>query len=234
MPSLAHQSTQQLGGPWSVLTRQKRDHQRLDALLGELDAADATRQDDVLRRLYRLVFAHAFAEEAALWPVLRRVLPDGQELTVQVEQEHQQVNELVTCIEQTTAGSPERLPLLEQLARVLREDVRDEEDILLPRLQKRLTGRKLRALGVAWESVRTIAPTRAHPVVARRPPGNVVAALPLTVVDRMRDRIDRRLQRGSTVPGLERSSVALTRIAHLVEHLPPLTRGEDPSMRSRR
>lgn len=234
MPSLAHQTTQQLGGPWSVLTRQKRDHQRLDALLDELEAADAISQDDVLRRLYRLVFAHAFAEEAVLWPVLRRVLPDGQELTVQVEQEHQEVNELVTAIEQTAAGSPERGPLLIGLAQVLREDVRDEEDVLLPRLQDRLAGRSLRALGVAWESVRTVAPTRAHPVVARRPPGNVVAALPLTVIDRMRDRIDRRLQHGSTVPGLRPSSAVLTRIAHLVEHLPPLTRGEDPSTHRRR
>ena len=33
----------------------------------------------VLIDLYRLVFPHAFAEESVLWPVMRRVLPDGEQ-----------------------------------------------------------------------------------------------------------------------------------------------------------
>lgn len=234
MTSLKDQSTDQLGGSWSVLARQKRDHQVLDGLLHELGQADASAQDDVLRGIYRLVFSHAFAEEAVLWPTLRKVLPDGEELTLQVEQEHQEVNELVTAIEQARAGSAERQPLLDRLVEVLREDVRDEEDVLLPRLQDRLDARQLRRLGVAWEAVRRTAPTRAHPVVARRPPGNVLAAAPLTVVDRLRDRIDAQVQHGSTVPGLRQSSSALTKVAHLIEHAPPLTRGEDASTRAAR
>jgi hypothetical protein len=34
-----------------------------------------------LRALARLVFTHAFAEEAVLFPVARRVLPEGDPLT---------------------------------------------------------------------------------------------------------------------------------------------------------
>lgn len=227
--SLAQQDDEQLGGRLSVLARQKRDHAHLDCLLHELGIATDAQQDDVLRRMYRLVFSHAFAEEAVLWPVLRRVLPDGEELTLQVEQEHQEVNELVTRIESTAAGSAERQPLLDRLVKVLREDVRDEEDELLPRLQSRLDVRRLRALGVAWEAVRQVAPTRAHPVVARRPPGNALAALPLTVVDRLRDRVDRRLQHGTPPPWLERASKRLERTSHAIEHAPLLRRGEHPA-----
>ena len=227
--SLAEQDESALGGPLSVLVRQKRDHVRLDQLLHELGAAGPDVEDDVLRRIHRLVFTHAFAEEAVLWPVLRRVLPDGEELTLQVEQEHQEVNELVAAIDDIPAGSPERQPLLDRLTDVLREDVRDEEDELLPRLQARLGPRRLRALGVAWEVVRRTAPTRAHPVVARRPPGNALAAVPLTVVDRARDHVDRRLQHGTGGPRLERVSQGLERAAHAIEHAPVLRRGEDPS-----
>jgi hemerythrin superfamily protein len=229
--SLAQQDEQQLGGALSVLTRQKRDHVVLDRLLHELGAVAPDHQDDVLRRLYRLVFAHAFAEEAVLWPVMRRVLPDGEELTLQVEQEHQEVNELVTQIESTTAGSTDRQTLLDRLVEVLREDVRDEEDELLPRLQARLDGQRLRALGIAWEAVRRVAPTRAHPVVSRRPPGNALAALPLTIVDRLRDRVDRRIQAHPTAsPRLIRCSQMLAAAAHAIEHAPVLRRGEDPSI----
>ena len=66
----------------------------------------------------------------------------------------------------------------------------DEEDVLLPRPQAVLSRTRLRALGPAWEVVRRTAPTHAHPVVARRPPGNVLAAVALSVLDRARDLVD--------------------------------------------
>lgn len=234
MKSLSQQSEEELGGTVSVLVRQKRDHVRLNELLLALEAAPAAEQDAVLRAIYRLVFPHAFAEESMLWPVIRRVLPDGAELTLQVEQEHQEVNELVTTLERRPADGSDRPMLLHRLGEVLREDVRDEEDELLPRLQQRLSARRLRLLGLAWEATRRIAPTRAHPVVARRPPGNVLAALPLTVIDRARDRLDQAQERGIRPALTGRLSRALAGAAHRIEHARPLRRGEDRSTRSGR
>ena len=233
MRSLASQSVAELGGPISVLARQKRDHVRLDELLGELSATPPADQDQVLRRIYRLVFPHAFAEESVLWPVIRRVLPDGDQLTLLIEQEHQEVNELVTALEQVAVDAPERPRTLARLVQVLREDVRDEEDQLLPRLQAALNTNQLRGLGVAWETVRRTAPTRAHPVVARRPPGNVAAAVPLSAIDRLRDGVDLALQRGPTrgLAAWKNLSRGLTGLAHRVERLPLMRRGEHPSTR---
>ena len=229
--SLAEQEVDELGGPVSVLTRQKRDHVKLDRMLHELEAAKPAEQDQVLRRIYRLVFPHAFAEESVLWPVLRRILPDGEAITLQIEQEHQEVNELVTRLEGMSVDHPERPRTVARLIEVLREDVRDEEDVLLPRLQEAVPPAQLRRLGVAWEAVRRTAPTRAHPVVARRPPGNVAAALPLSVIDRLRDGVDYAYQNGPTQGGsaLRTVSESLTRLAHQVEQLPIMKRGEDPS-----
>jgi hypothetical protein len=185
----------------------------------------------VLLRIYRLVFPHAFAEESVLWPVMRRTLPDGHDLTLEVEQEHQEVNELVKRLDALPAGAPERAALLDRLTAVLREDVRDEEDVLFPRLQAVVSPAQLRLLGVLWEVVRRIAPTRAHPVVARRPPGNVLAALPLTVLDRLRDRVE---LAGSRTEGTSRAllgtvGAGLGRASTAVERLPILRMGEDPS-----
>lgn len=229
--TIADQTVGELGGRLSVLSRQRADHEKLDTLLRRLAKASPEDQLPVLLELYRLVFPHAFAEEAVLWPVMRRVLPDGEELTLQVEQEHQEVNELVTRLEALELGSRERQPALDRLADVLRDDVRDEEDELFPRLQARVSAGRLRLLGVAWELVRRIAPTRAHPIVARRPPGNVIAALPLSILDRSRDRLDAwRLTGPSWAEGgLRATTGALTRAAHALESLGPLRRGEDPS-----
>lgn len=229
--SIADQTVAELGGRLSVLTRQQKDHIELDRLLRELDGADATGQGQVLLRIYRLVFPHAFAEESVLWPVMRRVLPDGHELTLQVEQEHQEVNELVTALERLDAEDPQRKTVLARLVEVLREDVRDEEDELLPRLQQLLSPGQLRGLGLAWEVLRRTAPTRAHPVVARRPPGNVIAALPLSVLDRLRDLVDAAVLRGPGrgAPVLRSVSTGLGAVAHRIERVPVMRRGEDPS-----
>ncbi len=231
-PSVAEQSVEQLGGGISVLARQKKDHIELDGLLQRLDGAHGLEQERVLLDIYRLVFPHAFAEESVLWPVMRRALDDGEELTLAVEREHQEVNELVTRLERLSQGTAERAQVLDRLAEVLREDVRDEEDELFPRLQSVVDRSELRRLGVYWEVVRRIAPTRAHPVVARRPPGNVIAALPLSTVDRLRDLVDgARYAARIDPPALRAVSRSLTSVAHALEHLPFMKSGEDSSTR---
>jgi hypothetical protein len=231
--SLADQDEAQLGGPASVLVRQKRDHERLDRLLHELEGSSGAAQKRVLIRIYRLVFPHAFAEEAVLWPVIRRVLPDGQALTLQVEEEHQEVNELVTRLEGDDLGPSERRQVLDRFVEVLREDVRDEEDALLPGLQERLSVHQLRRLGIVWSAVRRAAPTRPHPVVARRPPGNAFAALPLTVLDNLRDLCEVAADRSPrAAPALENTSHALARAAGRIERLKIMSAEECPEIES--
>jgi hypothetical protein len=164
---------------------------------------------------------------------MRRMLPDGQALTLQVEMEHQQINLLVAQLEEMVPGSPAHQQMLDRVVRLLDEDVRDEEDKLLPRLQEALTASQLRWLGAAWDVVRFIAPTRAHPIVARRPPGNVFSALPLSMLDRCRDFVDMRLERrkGTAHRALRALSSLLKRASHGVERLPGMRLGEDPRTR---
>ena len=228
--SIADQTEEELGGPGSVLVRQRRDHVELDRLLHELEGSTGPAQDEVLQRIDRLVFGHAFAEEAVLWPVLRRTLPDGDELTLRVEKEHQEVNELVTALERDGHDDPRRPERLARLVEVLREDVRDEEDVLLPRVQERLDPAELRRLGRSWELVRRIAPTRPHPTVSRRPPGNVISALPLSLLDRTRDLVDAGVRRAPAAlgPAGGAFSRGLAGLAGLVERMPPARRGDRP------
>ena len=113
--SIADQSDAELGGPGSVLVRQRRDHVQLDRLLHELDGTTGRAQEAVLTRIDRLVFSHAFAEESVLWPVMRRVRPDGEELTLRIEEEHQEVNELVSELETLPHDDPRRAAALSRL-----------------------------------------------------------------------------------------------------------------------
>jgi hemerythrin superfamily protein len=228
--SIAHQTVDELGGPGSVLARQRADHVELDRLLHELDGTTGRAQEEVLQRIDRLVFSHAFAEETVLWPVLRRVLPDGETLTLQVEKEHQEVNELVSAIETDGLDDPRRAARLARLVEVLREDVRDEEDVLFPRLQEAVSVEELRRLGRRWELMRRVSPTRPHPTVSRRPPGNALSGLPLTVLDRTRDLVDAGVRRAPAqlAPVGTAVSRGLAVLAGLVERVPPARSGDRP------
>jgi hemerythrin superfamily protein len=228
--SIAHQTVHELGGPDSVLARQREDHVELDRLLKELDGTAESAQEEVLERIDRLVFSHAFAEETVLWPVLRRVLPDGDALTLRVEKEHQEVNELVSALEADGPDDPRRPARLARLVEVLREDVRDEEDVLLPRLQEAVSAEELRRLGRRWELMRRLSPTRPHPTVSRRPPGNVLSALPLTVLDRTRDLVDAGVRRAPAqlVPVGRVISEGLAALAAVVERAPLSRTGDRP------
>ncbi|MGY2064375.1 hemerythrin domain-containing protein [Blastococcus sp. SYSU DS0619] len=228
--SIADQTVEELGGRGSVLARQRRDHMQLDRMLHELDGATGADQEEVLQRIDRLVFSHAFAEETVLWPVIRRVLPDGDALTLQVEEEHQEVNELVSALERDGLDHPERPARLARLVEVLREDVRDEEDVLFPRLQERLSPGELRALGRRWALMARISPTRPHPTVSRRPPGNALSGLPLSLIDRTRDAVDTGVRRAPDrfVPAGRAVSKGLAAVAGVVERVPLARRGDQP------
>jgi hemerythrin superfamily protein len=233
MTSIAQQDTAAMGGPLSVLTLQRRDHARLAHLMDrarETLATGGTEHAVVLRTLARLVFTHAFAEEAVLFPAARRVLPEGDPLTVRIESDHQEVDELMTRLDRSSADDPGHAELLERTIAVLDHDVRSEEDELLPRLQAELTPRELRGLGLAWEVVRRISPTRPHPTVSRRPPGQALSALPLTVLDRTRDQLQRldELTARRFTGRLDAADRALAGLAGAVERLPIVQRGERP------
>ncbi|MEW2291049.1 hemerythrin domain-containing protein [Streptomyces sp. NPDC047841] len=186
--TIKEQTVEQLGGSRSILVRQRREHQQIDQLMDQyLTLDDLHQRERVLKQLVQLVFSHAFAEETVLWPVVRASVPDGDELTARVEDEHQQINDLVADIERLPVGAPDREEKAQRAFALIRQDIRDEEDLLLPRLQDAVNTARLRTLGTTWAAVRETAPTHPHPVIPRRPPGNALLGVPLSVYDRVRD-----------------------------------------------
>jgi hemerythrin superfamily protein len=232
--SVADQDLDRLGGRASILARQRADHARLDRLMARARETAATGDERAhavaLRAVARLVFTHAFAEEAVLFPAARRVLPEGDPLTLEIERDHQEVDDVVTRLDGSRLSDPEHVELMERAFAVLDHDVRTEEDVLLPRLQELLDRRRLRWLGRQWELVRRISPTRPHPVVSRRPPGQTLSALPLTVLDRSRDALQRLDERTGYRFTARIAAVdgALAGAAGAVERLPIMRYGERP------
>lgn len=77
--TVKEQTVEELGAGSSVLVRQRHEYQEMDRLMDR----------------YLTLFSHIFTEETVLWPAVRASVPDGEELTARVEEEHRQINDLV-------------------------------------------------------------------------------------------------------------------------------------------
>ncbi|WP_236827756.1 MULTISPECIES: hypothetical protein [unclassified Blastococcus] len=101
---------------------------------------------------------------------------------------------------------------------------------MLPRLQERLSAEELRSLGRRWALMARISPTRPHPTVSRRPPGNVLSGLPLSLIDRTRDVVDAGVRRAPDrfVPAGRAVSTGLAAVGGVVERVPLARRGDRP------
>ncbi|NYD21745.1 hemerythrin domain-containing protein [Kineococcus aurantiacus] len=218
LTSVADQSEDELGGAGSVLWRQRADHADLDALMHAYDAEpDADARGRIVAEFGERALRHAFAEETVLFPAYRRHLPgDDDELTAHIEGDHQQVNELLQDLQRADPASPGYDARVRRAFEVVRHDAHDEEDDLLPRLQQVADVGELRAIGAAWEAARRASPTRPHPKVPRRPPGNVVAGAGLAVSDRVKDAVDAALPVGSARRAVGRGALAVTAAAVVV------------------
>ncbi len=86
-------------------------------------------------------------------------------------------------------------PKFDELLTKLIEDVRhqiDEEDDLLPKLQKACSEERLKGLGEKVLKAKEKALTRPHPSAPDKPPANRLLAPGAGLVDRMRDRLSGR------------------------------------------
>ncbi|WP_337060642.1 hemerythrin domain-containing protein [Kineococcus sp. G2] len=202
LTSVADQSEDERGGPGSILSRQSADHRDLDELMHAYEREpDAGARGRIVAELSERALRHAFAEETVLFPVYRRFLPAAggdDELTRHIEGDHQRVNEVLEDLQRADPSSAGYDAEVRRAFEVIRHDAHDEEDDLLPRLQQVASARQLRAIGAAWEAARLGSPTRPHPKVPRRPPGNVVAGAGLALSDRVQDVVDSLAPVGST------------------------------------
>ncbi|WNG14890.1 hemerythrin domain-containing protein [Cystobacter fuscus] len=175
----------------TIIELQKRDHMLLDELLQRYERATPIGRRDTYREILNLVTTHAFAEETVLFPFSRRVLASAEAITSELESQHQRINELMKELEAFEPGEAGFEVRARELFPLLHADVRNEEDRLLVALEQRLGQEELTRLGTTWAIAKRGAPKRAHPGIPRRPPGNLLAGIPLFFVDRMRELLAR-------------------------------------------
>jgi iron-sulfur cluster repair protein YtfE (RIC family) len=168
-------------------------HREAERLIDDYEQATtdpATRQA-ALDRLRRLLSIHEAVEEQLVHPLVRRQLPDGHRLAVEVLAQEQDAEELLARIEDTPPGTDDRQELVRRLFEGVRRHVLTEETAVFPLLRLHLGPRERMRLGAMVERAERLAPTRPHRHAPTTPSGKVVGMPVVGVLDRARNRARR-------------------------------------------
>ncbi|MGW5176236.1 hemerythrin domain-containing protein [Streptomyces sp. NPDC004082] len=183
-----------MGHGGDVIRELTTDHEEVEELftkIEELPSGDAQRKQYADQATMELV-RHSVAEEAYLYPAVRRHVPGGDALADQELQDHAAAERTMKDLERCRADDPEFDPLMSRLMTEIRTHVADEENNLFPRLREACSQQDLEELGDKVRQAKKTAPTRPHPSAPDAPPANKLLGPGVGLVDRMRDALSGR------------------------------------------
>jgi len=129
------------------------DHRDVERLFTsfEKDHDDAT-----AREICDALTLHTHVEEQVLYPELRRIVDDGDDLANVAEDEHGAVRALIAHVHETPP--PDLGPAIDEMRQLVERHVESEENDLFPRLRD--SGADAEALGRRADAVRGEAASR--------------------------------------------------------------------------
>jgi hemerythrin-like domain-containing protein len=168
------------------------DHRRAETLFSQAGTRGSEAgREGVVRQIIEELSIHAAVEEQVLYPVVRREVPDGEQLADHSIEEHQEVKETLARLEDLGPGSPEAGDLLQNLITSVRQHVQEEESRIFPMLRSTLRPETLEEMGEAITKAKKMAPTHPHPKAPSKGPGAAVAGAAAGVADKVRDALKR-------------------------------------------
>lgn len=120
------------------------DHRRVEQLFEQYaDGQDPTIAQEICTELT----VHAELEETEVYPILRSDVPEGEQLTQEAEQEHNEVKQLITQVEQKGFDDPSVPELMLKIEEAVTHHVEEEESEALPKLRETIDEQTLEQLG---------------------------------------------------------------------------------------
>jgi len=145
----------------SVLSHDHREVEALFAQLEKLPSGDPTRRD-LLNRVTIELVRHSVAEEVYLHPTVRRLLRGGNRLADMEINEHADTEELLKILQGLDVAAVEFDITLSQLMAEMYDHMRDEEEVLFPKVRRAALREELVELGRNLDEARRRTPAHQH------------------------------------------------------------------------
>lgn len=171
----------------------EHDHRIVEQMFVDYEAAKSdTQRRGVVEILIRELSKHAALEELTVYPLGRRVLPEGESEIDEHLSQHMAVKKTLAALDRLSEGAAEEKELVGELQREIAEHVAEEEGEFLPALRNAVDQEALNELGEQLDRAKKLAPTRPHPGLPDQPPAEAVLGAIGAIYDRLRDRLQGR------------------------------------------
>jgi hemerythrin superfamily protein len=170
-------------------------HREVADMFAQLEKMEGAKDDKAQRLAEQVVTSlvqHSVAEEIYLYPTVRKVLPDGDDIAEHEISEHNEAEQTMKRLESLTPEEPAFWPTVRTLISEVLHHVAEEENSLFPQLRAACSEEQLQELGRKIEQVQKIAPTRPHPSAPFEGTPLAAVAPGAGLVDRLRDALSGR------------------------------------------
>ena len=173
------------------------DHREFDRIFTELEGLFGQRDPDVLRRKRELVdevtiglVKHSVAEETRVYPKVEQQV--DREEAEHSKHEHAEAEETMKRLERMDPDDPQFDAEVQTLIREIRHHVEHEEGRMFTELRSQFSHQELVEMAQQVESVKKIAPTRAHPMTPNEPGVRLAVGPVASLLDHLRDAVSGR------------------------------------------
>ncbi|GIH05043.1 hemerythrin [Rhizocola hellebori] len=187
-------------GGRSIIAVLADEHQQLTELAAELARSSEPTQElaDVVTAA---VSRHLSSEEQYLYPTVKALLPDGQQLSEREIERDTQILKQLALLETLPRDST----AFTELASAIDTDLHHHREAcaadIFPLLRDLASEAELIRLGNRIEVAQEAAPTRPHPDSPMSPPWNKITDPALGIVDKIRDVVSGRTTYPEDLPG---------------------------------
>jgi len=126
-------------------------------------------------------------EELVVYPVMQKILSNGNDLVAKDRQAHHRVAELLYKLQEKSTTDADFPKAFDEVMEELRPHLRDEEETDLPELEAKLSREESADLAKQFSRTKKLSPTRSHPFATSfEPPFETALALITAPIDKVR------------------------------------------------
>ncbi len=167
----------------------KRQHEHIRGLMDDFEGLSdrpSKKKDELVQELVTVLTKHARMEELVFYPaVMNEVEGLADEVDEGIEEHH--LADLALKELSGLSSDAERFDMkVHVLIEAMRHHLDEEEEDLLPKVERAMDGKRRRELGEAMEKAWRTAPLLPHPSAPQTPPANVPASMASTALDIMK------------------------------------------------
>jgi hemerythrin-like domain-containing protein len=177
------------------------DHREFDRIFTELEGLRGRGDPDALKRKRDLVdevtiglVKHSVAEETQVYPRVEKNIDKGE--ADHNKEEHAEAEETMKRLERMDPEDPAFDDTVQELIDEIRHHVEHEEGRMFTELRATFSREQLVEMAEKVESVKKIAPTRAHPMTPNEPGVRMAVGPVASLLDHLRDAVSGRGKTG--------------------------------------